>query len=91
MTFNPNDPLPDFLVEKFVKETKKPVLEKKKIELPPNVEIIDTSSIKKDRVKKAQEELQMMLNKDIKRVEVGTVLADRSKSHVPSTTFAKKQ
>jgi len=91
MTFNPNDPLPDFLVEKFVKETKKPVLEKKKIELPPNVEIIDTSSIKKDRVKKAQEELQMMLNKDIKRVEVGTVLADRSKSHVPSKTFAKKQ
>ncbi|EAY10786.1 hypothetical protein TVAG_121900 [Trichomonas vaginalis G3] len=87
--FDPSAPLPDFLLDQFVKETAKKETKEEEVKLPPNVVVTDVKAIKKERQNKAQEELQKMLNRErIKRTSYGTVLSDRSKAKVPSASFS---
>ena len=91
-SFDPSAPLPDFILNQFLKETteKETKKEEKKIELPPNFVVLnDPKKLKEERKKKAQKELEEMMNREgIKRVNYGTVLADRTKARVPSADFA---
>lgn len=90
--FDPSAPLPDFLLDQFMKESSKKEEKKEEVKLPPNVIVTDVNEIKKQRQNKAQEELQKMLNRDrIKRTSYGTVLADRSKVKGPSASFSDQK
>ena len=90
--FDPNQPLPDFILDKFIKETKKVKPEIKKIELPPNVQVMDSKSVLKNKKERALEELNKMMNRDnLKRTDYGTVIADKTKGRVPSASFSIKK
>ena len=90
-TFDPSAPLPDFILNQFLKETaEKEKPEEKQISLPPEFQISQNSKqFKEERKEKARAQLDEILNrKGIKRVNYGTVLADKSKNHVPSADFS---
>ena len=90
-TFDPSAPLPDFILNQFIKETaEKEKPEEKRISLPPEFQVAQNAKqIKEDRKEKARAQLDEIMNrKGIKRVNYGTVLADKSKNRVPSADFA---
>ena len=90
-SFDPSAPLPDSILNQFLKETtEKEKHEEKKVELPPNIVIAaDPKKLKTERKEKAQAELEQLMNRHgIRRVNYGTVLADRSKARLPSADFS---
>ena len=94
-TFDPSAPLPDNILEQFMKETEKEEKkeEEEKIVLPKNIVVLsDPKKIKEERKEKARRDLEeMMERRRSRRVNYGTVLADKTKARAPAADFSGKK
>ena len=93
-SFDPSAPLPDFVLEQFLKETEKEEKkeEEENIVLPKNIAVLaDPNKIKEERKERARKNLdEMMEKRKSRRVNYGTILANKSKKRVPAADFAGK-